>query len=1009
MKGEVGNWIGEGTVTVGTGSVVMGGPLNGHAAFSNVPDGLVWYAIIDGDNREAGYGTLSSGGSLLLRDGVAATLEAGVYTDTAPSPLNLSGGAQIYSTFNSAAFRIITSLEGDTLTGPLLYNGAPVDPDEYVNKTYADSILISINDHINEVTGAHTASAITNVPSGTLVATDVQAAVDELEANKADDTDVSDVAADLNDHIISVTAHESLHITYDPPIAPPPVVRFYPTSLNVQEAMDEIIANMFNWMICNDGEDFPDNPPTAAFERSIAIGRYSNALGQKATAIGFIADATQDGVAIGSTVSAIGGGSSIAIGNQSIVDGIFSIAIGAAHNITADYTVVIGYGAADTDKNVLELKGKGRLTTYGEQAAFVIPGYLAASPPVGVDGALTYANDTKQLRFYDGAAWISLAAGSIYNWMICNNGADFDYPSVSPGLNSIAIGRLCEANGARAIAIGHFATCEEQGVSIGEGCQANAENTIAIGFECQTYWVAGEQIGGVAIGTQAYSYAKYAITIGTWIQNDDPYSILMGVREGGAPDETNVLSVKNRGRLSLEGDQAAFIVPGYLAASPPVSIEGALTYTSDTKILKYYDGAAWIALGASSSFNWLTANNGADFGIAPNGSGANAIALGRGATATREDSICIGTFADTDTSTGEGQIAIGVNSVCSGSFAIALGADAASSADRAVAIGQGVSGNIANSARIGVQSGAEKTIIHSKERGRLYLEGSQAAYILPGYLDASPPIGAEGGLIYITDTKVLKFFDGAVWAEIGGTVAAEDVTFTPAGTIASTDVQGAIEELDADVVQNATDIGTVDTDLTNHLNDTVDAHDASAISNIPSGTVSSTTVQGAIDELAVAPFVEGYIQLDMITAYNVDGGTYTTVNIWQRFPINTETADTQNNCVLSGNQFTLDAGTYEMTFIGSYRSASTLSSFSKGRLYNVTDAAVELDGMANYNKGDDTLDIIVAGRFTIAAAKEFRFDLIGSRAQVDSGFGLASDIASHGDNRYLTAIFRKKA
>jgi hypothetical protein len=42
---------------------------------------------------------------------------------------------------------------------------------------------------------------------------------------------------------------------------------------------------------------------------------------------------------------------------------------------------------------------------------------------------------------------------------------------------------------------------------------------------------------------------------------------------------------------------------------------------------------------------------------------------------------------------------------------------------------------------------------------------------------------------------------------------------------------------------------TASTNLTNHLNDTTDAHDASAISNIPAGSLSSTDIQAAINEL----------------------------------------------------------------------------------------------------------------------------------------------------------------
>jgi hypothetical protein len=46
-----------------------------------------------------------------------------------------------------------------------------------------------------------------------------------------------------------------------------------------------------------------------------------------------------------------------------------------------------------------------------------------------------------------------------------------------------------------------------------------------------------------------------------------------------------------------------------------------------------------------------------------------------------------------------------------------------------------------------------------------------------------------------------------------------------------------------------TSVGTVNTSLTNHLNDTSDAHDASAISFSPAGNIAATDVQAAIAEL----------------------------------------------------------------------------------------------------------------------------------------------------------------
>jgi hypothetical protein len=72
---------------------------------------------------------------------------------------------------------------------------------------------------------------------------------------------------------------------------------------------------------------------------------------------------------------------------------------------------------------------------------------------------------------------------------------------------------------------------------------------------------------------------------------------------------------------------------------------------------------------------------------------------------------------------------------------------------------------------------------------------------------------------------------------------ASSVTFTPAGSVAATDVQAAIAEVDGDVT-------TVAGALTSHLTDTTDAHDASAVSFTPAGTIAATDVQAAIEEVA---------------------------------------------------------------------------------------------------------------------------------------------------------------
>jgi hypothetical protein len=71
---------------------------------------------------------------------------------------------------------------------------------------------------------------------------------------------------------------------------------------------------------------------------------------------------------------------------------------------------------------------------------------------------------------------------------------------------------------------------------------------------------------------------------------------------------------------------------------------------------------------------------------------------------------------------------------------------------------------------------------------------------------------------------------------------ASAISNVPAGNLAATDVQAALNELQGDIDTNASG-------LSNHLSDATDAHDASAISNIPAGNLAATDVQAALNEL----------------------------------------------------------------------------------------------------------------------------------------------------------------
>lgn len=91
---------------------------------------------------------------------------------------------------------------------------------------------------------------------------------------------------------------------------------------------------------------------------------------------------------------------------------------------------------------------------------------------------------------------------------------------------------------------------------------------------------------------------------------------------------------------------------------------------------------------------------------------------------------------------------------------------------------------------------------------------------------------------------------------------ASAISFVPTGTIAATTVQAAIVEVSAEVSAGIIDHGLLlglgdddhpqyakATDLALHISDEADAHDASAISFTPVGTIAATDVQAAIAEL----------------------------------------------------------------------------------------------------------------------------------------------------------------
>lgn len=103
----------------------------------------------------------------------------------------------------------------------------------------------------------------------------------------------------------------------------------------------------------------------------------------------------------------------------------------------------------------------------------------------------------------------------------------------------------------------------------------------------------------------------------------------------------------------------------------------------------------------------------------------------------------------------------------------------------------------------------------------------------------------EGYPFTDTTDDVLYVVRGGAFVK-QASLKAGDITYTPTGSIASTDLQGAITETASEA---ATATGAVSTSLTTHIGLATDAHAASAILFAPVGGLTSINAQAALAEL----------------------------------------------------------------------------------------------------------------------------------------------------------------
>ena len=119
------SWVKDTTATTGTGTITLDGtPDSGFIGFDDAfsTGDAVHYTIEDGNNRETGIGTLTSGASWTLSRGqILETLSSGVYAQWPATGINLSGSATVAIAPSAAS--TISPAKGYT-TGTTYYNGS---------------------------------------------------------------------------------------------------------------------------------------------------------------------------------------------------------------------------------------------------------------------------------------------------------------------------------------------------------------------------------------------------------------------------------------------------------------------------------------------------------------------------------------------------------------------------------------------------------------------------------------------------------------------------------------------------------------------------------------------------------------------------------------------------------------------------------------------------------------------------------------------------------------------
>lgn len=269
-------------------------------------------------------------------------------------------------------------------------------------------------------------------------------------------------------------------------------------------------------------------------------------------------------------------------------------------------------------------------------------------------------------------------------------------------------------------------------------------------------------------------------------------------------------------------------------------------------------------------------------------------------------------------------------------------------------------------------------------------------------------VKADAGLQITSETA-----QRALTLDASGDVKASTTTDTELGYLSGTtsSVQTQITAAQGDATQALLDAGTAQTAITNHLSDATDAHDASAISNVPSGNLVATDVQSALNELqteldsatAVVNDVADLITLSGVAANSTNLGTFTGAIIPDSSTIKAALQSLETSI-----ESLPDAMEYKGVWDASTNSPSlTDGSGNNGDVYQVSVAGSQFTPSIAFAVGDKVV-------YNGATAKYEKWDMTDAVVSVNGQNGIvvldSDDIAEgvtnlyHSDERSQDAV-----